>query len=188
VSQLFAPVCSITTTKRRRFFWAAWWSGPPVRIPFKKPDASDGGAATREEALAAAEKRAGAKLVEIDPLWARAWIRILRGEPAWPSKASREPSSHRVPRTSEDEAARSEEGAALSIWALLGVSRDVTASELKAAYRKRALETHPDHGGDEATFRRVLEAYAEAQRRLRKPRPCAKAPSVAKRNKPRGGT
>lgn len=160
MSQLFAPVCSITTTKRRRFFWAAWWSGPPVRIPFKKPDASDGGAATREEALAAAEERAGVKLTEVDPLWARAWIRILRGEPAWPSKASREPRrAPSSPSTTE------------SIWHVLGVSRDVTEAELKAAYRRRALATHPDRGGDDETFRRVLAAYEEAKRRLRKPRP-----------------
>lgn len=151
-----------------------------MRVPFKKPDASDGGATTREEALAAAERRAGAKLVEIDPLWARAWIRILRGEPAWPSKASREPSGQHAQHRSEGEP-----GGAVSIWALLGVTRDVTSSELKAAYRKRALETHPDQGGDEATFRRVVEAYAEAQRRLRKPRPRA-GTGVGKRNKPPG--
>lgn len=160
MSQLFAPVCSITTTKRRRFFWAAWWSGPPVRVPFKKPDASDGGAATREEALAAAEERAGMKLTEVDPLWARAWIRILRGEPAWPSKASREPRR-----------AAPAQSTTASIWQVLGVSRDVTEAELKAAYRRRALETHPDQGGDGEVFRRVLAAYEEAKRRLRKPRP-----------------
>ena len=44
------------------------------------------------------------------------------------------------------------------------------AEELKAAYRKRALETHPDHGGDEASFRRVLHAYEEARRRIERPR------------------
>jgi hypothetical protein len=164
MSRLFAPVCSIATTKRRRFFWAAWWSGPPTRVPFRKPDASDGGASTREEALAAAEKRAGASLTQIDPLWARAWIRILRGEEAWPSKASREPRG----ALPVSERAPAESG---SIWELLGVARDATEAELKAAFRKRALETHPDQGGDDETFRRVLRAHEEAQRRLRKPRP-----------------
>jgi hypothetical protein len=165
MTELFAPVCSITTTKRRRFFWAAWWSGPPTRVPFKRPDASDGGASTLEEALLAAEQRAGAKLVQIDPLWARAWMRVLRGEAAWPSKASREPRG-RVSRavTPEDESPS-------SVWQILGVTRDVTEAELKAAYRRRILETHPDQGGDEQTLRRVVQAYAEAQRRLRKPRP-----------------
>ncbi|MBX3208690.1 MAG: J domain-containing protein [Labilithrix sp.] len=170
MSELFAPVCSITVTKRRRFFWAAWWSGPPQHVPFKKPDAEGGGAATRAEALAAAEERAGVRLIEIDALWARAWIRILRGEPAWPSKASREPRAGR--ESAAAGAARPETGdAAASVWEVLGVGRDVTEEELKAAYRKRALETHPDHGGDDAAFRRVVRAYAEAQRRLQRPRP-----------------
>jgi hypothetical protein len=162
VPPLFAPACSIATTKRRRFFWAAWWSGPPARVPFRRPDASDGGAATRAEALAAAEARAGMRLTEIDPLWARAWIRVLRGEPTWPSRASREPAGAR--------AAPAERSGEASIWETLGVTRDVTEAELKAAYRRRALETHPDHGGDEEAFRRVVRAYAEARRRLRRPR------------------
>jgi hypothetical protein len=171
VSELFVPVCSITSTKRRRFFWAAWWSGPPAYVPFKKPDAEGGGAATHEEAFAAAEQRAGRKLVEIDPLWARAWIRVLRGEQAWPSKASREPrgSMGRDRPSSDVPTGESEERT--SVWEVLGVTRDVTEAELKAAYRRRALEMHPDHGGDDESFRRLLRAYAEAQRRLRRPRP-----------------
>jgi hypothetical protein len=147
-------------TKRRRFFWAAWWTEPPAHVPFRKPDASDGGSKTRDEALAAAEKRAGSSLVVIDPLWARAWIRILRGEPAWPDKQSREP------RKPPERAAPAD----ASIWDVLGVRRDATLAELKAAYRKRVLETHPDQGGDEESFRRVVRAYTEARRRLQKPR------------------
>lgn len=147
-------------TKRRRFFWAAWWSGPPTRVPFRKPDASDGGAATHEEALAAAERKAGRSLVLIDPLWARAWIRILRGEPVWPSKASQEPRGKPASNAPPSE----------SVWSTLGVTREVTPDELKAAYRRRVLETHPDHGGDDEAFRRVMRAYEEAQRRLKRPR------------------
>ncbi|WP_394829997.1 J domain-containing protein [Pendulispora rubella] len=168
MSQLFAPLCSITKTKRRRFFWAVWSSGPPTHVPFRKPDAEDGGASTREEALAAAEKKVGTTLTEIDPLWARAWIRIIRGQEPWPTKASREPIGART------KPERSTSGET-SIWELLGVPRDATEADLKAAYRKRVLETHPDHGGDDETFRRIVSAYSEAQRRLRKPRRKAKA-------------
>jgi hypothetical protein len=140
-------------------------------VPFKKPDASGGGAATMEEALAAAEARAGAPLVLADPLWARAWMRILRGERPWPSRETRVPRAARAPRGSEGEpTARGQSEDDVSIWALLGVSRDVTLAELKAAYRKKVLEAHPDHGGEEGTFRRVVAAYEEAQRRLRRPR------------------
>jgi hypothetical protein len=164
MGELFVPVCSITMTKRRRFLWAAWWTGAPTVVPFKKPDASDGGAATLEEALANAEKRAGMSLSLTDPLWARAWIRILRGEPAWPSKASREPAR----RAASEPRGPAEPG---SIWELLGVTSDVTEAELKAAFRKRAIELHPDQGGDDETFRRLMQAHAEAQRRMKKPRP-----------------
>ena len=160
-TELFAPVCSITTTKRRRFFWAVWSSAAPSRAPFRKPDASDGGASTYEGALAAAELRAGAKVVIIDALWARAWIRVLRGEGPWRSSTGHEPripSAHRP--VLKD-----------SVWAVLGVTRDVTPAELKLAYRRRARETHPDHGGDAESFQKVVQAYREAALRLRKPRP-----------------
>ena len=160
MTELFAPVVSITSTKRRRFFWAAWWSGPPARVPFKKPDASDGGAETYEEAIAAATARAGAPLTVTDPLWARAWMRVLRGQDPFPSKASREPSR---PKS----AVAVEPG---SIWELLGVTKEVTLMELKAAYRKRAIELHPDRGGDAETFRKLLAAYEEAKKRAARPR------------------
>ncbi|MBI4953670.1 MAG: J domain-containing protein, partial [Myxococcales bacterium] len=50
-----------------------------------------------------------------------------------------------------------------SAWPILGVARDATAEELKRAFRKRALETHPDRGGDAAAFRRVQAAYERAR-------------------------
>jgi hypothetical protein len=168
VSQIFAPVCSITTTKRRRYFWAAWWTAPPAYTPFRKPDAEGGGAATLEEALAKAELRAERTLTLIDPLWARAWIRILRGEHPWPSRESREPRGGRASSASSP-ARRGD--ADVSIWTILDVARDSTDDELKAAYRRRVLEAHPDQGGDEAAFRRVLDAYEEALRRRRRPPP-----------------
>ena len=57
-----------------------------------------------------------------------------------------------------------------SVWAILGVGQGATEDELKRAYRKRAKETHPDHGGEAAAFRDVQRAYAEARRRLAQPR------------------
>ena len=41
----------------------------------------------------------------------------------------------------------------------LGVPRGFDEKALKAAYRKRSLEAHPDKGGSTAEFLRVSEAY-----------------------------
>jgi len=45
---------------------------------------------------------------------------------------------------------------------LLGVPAGASDAELKAAYRERVKESHPDHGGDREAFERVREAYATA--------------------------
>ena len=46
-----------------------------------------------------------------------------------------------------------------SLYEELGVERTAKAEEIKAAYRRRVRETHPDAGGDAAEFRRVQQAY-----------------------------
>jgi hypothetical protein len=86
---LATAVCSITPTQRRRYFWAAWWTSAPQHSPFRKPDASNGGARSPEEALAEALRVAGRHLVVIEPYWARAWNRVLRGEQAPPLPTQR---------------------------------------------------------------------------------------------------
>jgi hypothetical protein len=42
---------------------------------------------------------------------------------------------------------------------ILGVSVDATKEEIKLAYRRRALETHPDKGGKPGEFEAVASAY-----------------------------
>lgn len=45
-------------------------------------------------------------------------------------------------------------------YEVLGVSKSATADEIKRAYRKLAMEHHPDkHGGDDAKFKEIGEAY-----------------------------
>ena len=45
-------------------------------------------------------------------------------------------------------------------YEILGVSKNSNKSEIKKAYRKLALENHPDKGGNEENFKRISEAYS----------------------------
>src|SRR3954470_24537808 len=133
-SALFAPVCAIAPTRRRRFLWAAWWSAAPARAPFRKPDAFEGGARTRAEALQAAERAAGCALQEIESGWARAWSNVLIGKEPWPRKSATENRRHEPPR------ARAALEPKPSIWQILGVESRASLLEIKQAFRLRALE------------------------------------------------
>ena len=44
-------------------------------------------------------------------------------------------------------------------YEILGVSKVASADEVKKAFRKQAIEHHPDRGGDEAKFKELNEAY-----------------------------
>lgn len=153
MAELAAAVCSITATQRRRFFWAAWWTGAPCEAPFRAPDASNGGAATMEAALAEAERRAARYLAMVEPYWARAWNRVLRGE--------------RPPRRPLPYVARPRPIDPRSAWEVLGLTAGASLVEVKAAFRARALATHPDQGGDADAFRALYQAYERLLARAR---------------------
>ena len=153
MTDLASAVCSITATQRKRFFWAAWWTAEPRERPFRKPDASHGGAPTLEAALAEAEVVAGRYLILVEPYWARAWTRVLRGERAPPRPAPRAPKPARA--------------SPVSAWELLGLVSGASLADVKAAFRRRALETHPDHGGNPDDFRELHRAYERLVARAR---------------------
>jgi len=44
-------------------------------------------------------------------------------------------------------------------YEILGVNKNASADEIKKAFRRAAIESHPDRGGDEAKFKEVNEAY-----------------------------
>ena len=44
-------------------------------------------------------------------------------------------------------------------YEVLGVSKGASADEIKKAFRRAAVEHHPDRGGDESKFKEINEAY-----------------------------
>ena len=154
--------------------WVAWWTAPPARAPFRKPDAFSGGARSHEEALAQARRAAGVLLVELEPYWARAWARVLLGRPPWGARAEGTASRSGRGRSSGRSATETTNAAratTTSIWETLGITARATADDLKRAFRRRALATHPDRGGDAEAFRQVQRAFKEAQRRIARRHP-----------------
>ena len=45
------------------------------------------------------------------------------------------------------------------LYDLLGIQRGASKDEIKKAYKKKALETHPDRGGDPELFKQINNAY-----------------------------
>jgi hypothetical protein len=148
---LFRGVFSVTRTKRRRFLWCAWWSAEPREAPFRPPDAWSGGARTHEEAKTLAERAAGMPLLSIEGRWAGAWVRVLAGLTPFVERAGGvvAPTSARP----------------VDPYMLLGVPAGAPLEEVKAAFRRKALEHHPDRGGDAAAFIAVKRAYDRIVRR-----------------------
>lgn len=46
-----------------------------------------------------------------------------------------------------------------TFYDILGLQRNATEEEIKSAYKRKALEHHPDKGGNKEEFQRVKEAY-----------------------------
>jgi len=44
-------------------------------------------------------------------------------------------------------------------YEILGISKNASADEVKKAFRRAAIEHHPDRGGDEEKFKEINEAY-----------------------------
>jgi len=83
-----------------------------------------------------------------------------RYHPAWPAIRCRGPQAQAVFARSASSASADEDP-----FKVLGVSRDASQDEVKAAYRKLALKWHPDRNADnkaeaEAKFKQVSKAYS----------------------------
>jgi hypothetical protein len=160
MSGLARAVYAIARTKRRRFLWCVWWTGEPTAKPFRPPDAWGGGAHTEEEAKVLAEKAAGMPLEQIDGHWAGAWKRVRAGHAPFPSRTARPETA-----ASKDGEEREQRARPVDPHALLGVDASASLDELKAAFRKKALEHHPDRGGAPAQFMAIKRAYDTIMKR-----------------------
>lgn len=47
----------------------------------------------------------------------------------------------------------------MNYYDILGIPKTSTQEEIKKAFRKKAVEHHPDKGGDESKFKEISEAY-----------------------------
>lgn len=47
----------------------------------------------------------------------------------------------------------------MDYYSTLGINRNASQEEIKKAYRKMAMQHHPDRGGDEKKFKQISEAY-----------------------------
>lgn len=147
MSGLSRGVYALARTKRKRFLWCAWWTGEPTAKPFRPPDAWGGGADTEEGAKLLAERAAGMPLELVDGHWAGAWKRIQAGMAPFPKRAER-------PTVASDDPVRP-----VDPYVLLGIDAKATLDDVKAAFRKKALEHHPDQGGTPDAFMAIKRAY-----------------------------
>jgi hypothetical protein len=147
-------VFALARTKRKRLIWCAWWTAEPSAHPFRHPDAWGGGARTREEAQALAERAAGRPLTPVDDHWAGAWKRHLAGLEPFPKQTVR----------------IAKGPAGVDPFRVLGLSSEATLAEVKLAFRQRALAEHPDQGGSAEKFIALKHAYDAIVKRRRRTR------------------
>lgn len=153
MTALAQGVYALSHTKRRRLLWCAWWKTTPSADPFTPPDAWGAGQRTEAAAIAAAEAAAGMTLTRIEGRWAGAWVRVRDGLP---------PFIERAPKVAKPAPV------VTNPFKILGIEADADLATIKAAYRRIALDAHPDRGGNDAAFIAANRAYLAALQRRRR--------------------
>ena len=47
----------------------------------------------------------------------------------------------------------------MNYYSTLGITKNASSSDIKTAYKKLAMQYHPDRGGNETKFKEISEAY-----------------------------
>jgi DnaJ-domain-containing protein 1 len=68
-----------------------------------------------------------------------------------------------TPALTTNAAAESGVDAVEAAFAVLGISVEASPEDVRRAYRRKIKDVHPDHGGDQDSFRQVRDAYDTAR-------------------------
>ena len=108
-----------------------------------------------QSAVASSRRWLGAAQAAHEPAHSLYPLRSPQAEPRRPLP------SERLPKTSQNhEGLPHDKMRVPDHYAALGIQETADAADIRKAYKKRALQTHPDKGGDEEEFKRVGAAYA----------------------------
>lgn len=154
-------VYAISTRGDGRAVWAAWWTELPAPAPFVPPDArgeaSDEHAAQREVLQAFSRVRGCRTRRQIDGRFALAADRWAHGvDPPFPGARRRAARGHvaapsELPRDAVE---------------CLGLTPPFTFERAREAYRRRALEDHPDRGGSHGDILALNDAWQRVRKML----------------------
>lgn len=158
----FYAVCAIHRGGVRLFFWASWWTSS-VLVLTPLPDAH--GVAEQVEVA-----HARARTAILRALGARATVLGLDAEMAAHAARLVLPASEGYqvgePRPG-DASRRRAPGPSPRAWLqVLELSWPCGAADVRRAYRRLALQRHPDCGGTAAAFHALTEARDAALREL----------------------
>ena len=162
----FYAVCAIGRAGVPGFFWASWWTSSGLAVS-PRPDAhgladrvEDAQARARSAILGA--RGARASVLRLDAELAVAAARVVR--PASPGYVAGEEWWGEEPRRRSN--GRSPGPAPLAWLQVLELSWPCSRADVRRAYRRLALQRHPDRGGTDASFHALTQAYNAALREV----------------------
>lgn len=151
---------AIGPKKKGRVGWAAWWTSRPTPDRFTLPDARgdavDENAARHGAFQTMAKVRGCRSWIEIDARFAVAAERQARGEdPPWPGAKKAKPIDVDEKKAYPD-----------VDLSPLGLSWPTTLRAVRAAYKAKVAELHPDKGGSHEDMVGLNRAFAAAKKAL----------------------